>query len=235
MPEVLDPTVTSSHLPNSSFPLHSSACIHLPCFHPYILPSRRFFSQCLSNNCPHPQRAKNKRKPGYHTENQSPSSLSLYSWCPSPKKSLLSVEALTGALFYVHAKIFFLKFAPTSSEQPLHVSSKVLVIYHPLQAALSTTVRKSTVMYFAVTNSEESWCELPGRTQHSTAKVKPTVHCFFAPTWLTHLPPMRVTEISMDLHRLLLKDILSILHFVTNVVIQIHMKTKAALNPPFFF
>lgn len=73
------------------------------------------------------------------------------------------------------------------------------------------------------------------RNDGGTAKVKPRVHCFFAPTWLTHLPPMRVTEISMDLHSLLLKDILSILHFVTNVVIQIHIETKAALNPPFFF
>lgn len=72
------------------------------------------------------------------------------------------------------------------------------------------------------------------RKDRGAAKVKPTVHCFFTPTWLTHLPPMRVTETSMDLHRLLLKDIPSILHFVTNVVIQIHMKTKAALKTPFF-
>lgn len=45
-----------------------------------------------------------------------------------------------------------------------HVRSKVLVIYYPLQVALSTTVRKSTTIYFVVTNSEKSWLELLGKT-----------------------------------------------------------------------
>lgn len=132
-------------------------CLHPLPFSPplHLAPQIIFHPMPLQQLSP-PSNSKTQRKPGYHTENQSPSSLSLYNQCPSPKKSLLSVEALTGALLYVHAKIFFLEFAPINSGQPLHVCSKVLVIYYPLQVALSTTVRKSTAMYFAVTNSEKS-------------------------------------------------------------------------------
>lgn len=124
MPEVLDPTVTSSHLPTLSLPLHT--CLHPlpfpPSLHLVPPPPRLFLSQCLCNNCPHPQIAKPKRETGY----QSPINLFsiLVQPVPFPKGiSLLSVEALTEALSYVHDKTFFLEFALISSGQPLRMSA----------------------------------------------------------------------------------------------------------------
>lgn len=148
-------------------------------------------------------------------------------WCGSIDRSPILCAR-------VRAKIFFLEFVLIRTET--HVMAALSLSTSNLLPITNGAIHNSQEKYCCIvsSHSEKSWWKFLGKTvaQQRQSPQFPLFPC----THLAH--PPHTCEGYWDfqrLHRLLLKAILSVLHFVTNEVIQIHMKQEQYKKPlPFF-